>query len=81
MADTHSETKDQAPNARARALLDGVPECWRRCGVRSVNEEELEAALLAAEQKGWRDAAHEARRYSALCPDYIERSILLGMPR
>lgn len=67
-------------NERARALLDALPECWRRCGVRSVDEDELEAALIAAERKGWRDAACEARRYSALCPDYIERSILLRMP-
>jgi hypothetical protein len=64
----------------ARTILAAQPECWRKCGVRSVNEADLDAALLEATRDAWRAAAKEARRYSPLCPDYVERQILAAMP-
>lgn len=67
-------------NDRARDFLSAQPECWRRCGNRTLDEAALEAALVEAERKGYRDAAREARRYSPRCQDFVEREILARMP-
>jgi hypothetical protein len=65
----------------AQTLLAAQPECWwGPCKVHPINEADLDAALLEATRDAWRAAAKEARRYSSLCPDYVERQILEAMP-